>query len=96
VRAVERQQPLFTRSHGKPRVDGLQVLSGNIFIQRYWLMWNPVPEAYVPPMMFWKRWGIVVIATIMTKLVAQAQDTGIVMIDATHAKPHRIESSPTV
>lgn len=34
-----------------------------------------------------------VFATIMTDLAAQAQDTEIVMIDATHAKAHRTASS---
>jgi glucuronate isomerase len=37
-----------------------------------------------------------VFATIMTELAAQAQDTGIVMIDATHAKAHRTASSLAV
>ena len=34
-----------------------------------------------------------VFATIMTGLAAQAQDTGIVMIDAIHAKARRTASS---
>ncbi|REF73251.1 transposase [Paracoccus versutus] len=37
-----------------------------------------------------------VFATIMTELAAQAQETGIVMIDATHAKAHRTASSLAV
>lgn len=35
-------------------------------------------------------------ATITTKLAAQAQETGIVMIDAAHAKAHRTASSLAV
>jgi predicted HicB family RNase H-like nuclease len=38
----------------------------------------------------------VVFATIMTELAAQAQETEIVMIDATHAKAHRTASSLAV
>lgn len=35
-------------------------------------------------------------ATIMTELAAQAQETEIVMIDATHTKAHRTGSSLAV
>ena len=35
-------------------------------------------------------------ATIMTELAAQAQDTEMVMIDATHLKTHRTASSLAV
>ncbi|MEY2961913.1 MAG: hypothetical protein RLZ60_1743 [Pseudomonadota bacterium] len=37
-----------------------------------------------------------VFATIMTELAAQAQDTEILMIDATHAKAHRTATSMAV
>ncbi len=37
-----------------------------------------------------------VFATIMTELAAQAHNTGIMMIDATHAKAHRTASSLAV
>jgi hypothetical protein len=37
-----------------------------------------------------------VFATIMTELAAEKQETGIVMIDATHAKAHRTASSLAV
>jgi glucuronate isomerase len=37
-----------------------------------------------------------VFAAIMTELAAQAQDTGMVMIDATHPKMHRTASSLAV
>ena len=37
-----------------------------------------------------------VFATIMTELSAQARQTGIVMIDATHVKAHRTASSLAV
>ncbi|SMG19275.1 hypothetical protein SAMN02746000_01004 [Paracoccus sp. J56] len=37
-----------------------------------------------------------VFATIMTEQAAEAQETGIVMIDATHARAHRTASSLAV
>jgi hypothetical protein len=37
-----------------------------------------------------------VLGTIMTELAAQAQETEVVMIDATHAKAHQTASSLAV
>src|SRR5690606_12162941 len=97
---MERLRPFFPKSRGRPRVDDRRVLSGIIFIQRNGLMWKHAPAAYGPPKTLynrWKRWSRMgVFATIMTELAAQAQDTGIVMIDATHAKAHRTASSLAV
>lgn len=97
---MERLRPFFPKSRGKPRVDDRRVLSGIIFIQRNGLMWRHAPAAYCPPKMLynrWKRWSRMgVFATIMTELAAQAQETEIVMIDATHAKAHRTASSLAV
>lgn len=97
---MERLRPFFPKSRGKPRVDDRRVLSGIIFIQRNGLMWKHAPAAYGPPKTLynrWKRWSRRgVFARIMTDLAAQAQDTQIVMIDATHAKAHRTASSLAV
>ena len=97
---VDRLRPYFPKSRGKPRVDDRRVLSGIIFIQRNGLMWKHAPAAYGPPKTLynrWKRWSRMgVFATIMTELAAQAQDTEILMIDATHAKAHRTASSMAV
>ena len=97
---VDRLRPYFPKSRGKPRVDDRRVLSGIIFIQRNGLMWKHAPAAYGPPKTLcnrWKRWSRMgVFATIMTELAAQTQDTGILMIDATHAKAHRTASSLAV
>ena len=97
---VERLRPFFPKSHGKPRVDDRRVLSGIIFINRNGLRWCDAPREYGPPKTLynrWKRWSRMgVFATIMTDLAAQAQETGIVMIDATHAKAHRTASSLAV
>lgn len=60
-------------------------------------MWRHAPAAYGPPKTLgnrWKRWSLTgVFARIMTELAAQAQDTAIPMIDATHALDHRTASS---
>lgn len=94
---VERLKPYFPKSRGKPRVDDRKVLSGIIFIQRNGLMWKHAPSAYGPPKTLynrWKRWcRMGVFATIMMELAAQAQQTEMVMIDATHLKAHRTASS---
>ena len=97
---MERLRPFFPKSRGKPRVDDRRVLSGIIFIQRNGLMWKHAPAAYGPPKTLynrWKRWSRMgVFATIMIELAARAQETEIVMIDATHAKAHRTASSLAV
>ncbi|REF73309.1 transposase [Paracoccus versutus] len=97
---MERLRPFFPKSGGKPRVDDRRVLSGIIFIQRNGLMWKHAPKEYGPPKTLynrWKRWSrLGVFAMIMTELAARAQETGIVMIDATHAKAHRTASSLAV
>ena len=94
---MARLEPFFPKSHGKPRVDDRRVLSGIIFINRNGLRWCDAPKEYGPPKTLynrWKRWSRMgVFATTMTELAAQAQETGIVMIDATHAKAHRTASS---
>ena len=97
---IERLRPFFPKSRGRPRVDDRRVLSGLIFIQRNGLMWKHAPAAYGPPKTLynrWKRWSRMdLFATIMTEPAAEAQETGIVMIDAIHAKAHRTASSLAV
>ncbi len=46
---LERLQPFFPKSHGKPRVDDPRVLSGIIFINRNGLRWCDAPREYGPP-----------------------------------------------
>ena len=90
---TERLRPFFPKSRGKPRGDDRRVLGGIIFIQRNGLMWKYAPREYGPPKTLhnrWKRWSRMgVFATIMTELAAQAQDTGIVMIDAPQPRAHQ-------
>jgi len=60
-------------------------------------MWKDAPRDYGPHKTLynrWKRWSRMgVFATIMTELAAEAQQTEMVMIDATHLKAHRTASS---
>ena len=57
---MARLQPFFPKSHGKPRVDDLRVLSGIIFINRNGLRWCDAPKEYGPAKTLynrWKRWS---------------------------------------
>lgn len=45
---MERLNPFFPKSHGKPRVDDRRVLSGIIFINRNGLRWCDAPREYGP------------------------------------------------
>ncbi|GBR48059.1 hypothetical protein GRO01_10070 [Gluconobacter roseus NBRC 3990] len=40
---MERLQPFFPKSHGKPRVDDRRVLSGIIFVNRNGMRWRDAP-----------------------------------------------------
>jgi transposase len=97
---MDRLRPFFPKSRGKPRVDDRRVFRGIIFIQRNGLMWKHAPREYGPSKTLynrWKRWSRMgVVATIMTELAVQSQETEIVVIDATHAKAHRTASSLAV
>jgi len=65
---VERLQPFFPKSRGKPRVDDRRVLSGIVFVNRNELRRRDASSAYGPhkpvPSIVegalydrWKRWG---------------------------------------
>ncbi|MEM6974485.1 MAG: transposase, partial [Pseudomonadota bacterium] len=43
---MTRLEPVFPRSHGKPRIDGRPVLSGIIFINRNGLRWCGAPREF--------------------------------------------------
>ena len=94
---MERLQPFFPKSHGKPRVDDRRVLSGIIFINRNGLRWRDAPSAYGPSKTLynrWKRWSEKGIFTrMLSALAEQGHDTDTLMIDATHLKAHRTASS---
>lgn len=46
---IERPQPFFPKSHGRPRVDDRRVLSGIIFVDRNGLRWRDDPPEYGHP-----------------------------------------------
>ena len=94
---MERLRPFFQKSHGKPRVDDLRVLSGIIFINRNGLRWCDAPREDGPPKTLynrWKRWDdIGVFARMMEGLAPRGTVQRTIMIDATYLKAHRTASS---
>ncbi|MCR9140438.1 MAG: IS5 family transposase [Alphaproteobacteria bacterium] len=90
-------EPFFPKSHGKPRVDDKRVLSGIIFINRNGLRWRDAPAEYGPHKTLysrWKRWSEKgIFARMLLELADQGGRTDTLMIDATHLKTHRTESS---
>ena len=94
---MARLRPFFPKSHGRPRVDDLRVLSGIIFINRNGLRWCDAPREYGPAKTLynrWKRWSDSgVFARIMVGLAAKDTDPKTIMIDATYLKAHRTACS---
>ena len=89
-------EPRFPKSHGKPGVDDLRVLSGIIFINRNGLRWRDAPKEYGPHKTLhnrWKRWSDKgIFAQLMAGLAAEHGEKTTVMIDATYPKAHRTAS----
>ena len=94
---MARLHPFFSRSHGRPRGDDRRVLSGIMFVNRNGLRWRDAPAIYGPPKTLYNRWvrwsRMGIFARMLVELAEAAQDTGTVMIDATHLKTHRTASS---
>ena len=94
---MTRLEPVFPKSHGKPRVDDKRVLCGIIFLNRTGLRWRDAPAAYGPHKTWYSRWkrcsekGI--FARMLLELADQGEGTDPAMIDATHLKTHRTASS---
>ena len=88
---MARLEPFFPKSHGKPRVDDLRVLSGIIFINRNGLRWRDAPKEYGPSKTLynrWKRWGDKgIFARMMEGLAAEAVVPKTVMIDVSGHAP---------
>jgi transposase len=53
---LARLQPFFSKSHGKPRVDEMCVLSGINFINLNGLRWRDAPQEYGPSKTLYNRW----------------------------------------
>jgi transposase len=91
---MERLQPHFPKSHGRPRVDDRRVLSGIIFVNRNGLRWRDAPAAYGPHKTLYKRWSEAgVFIRMMQGLSGGKAERRTVMIDATYLKAHRTASS---
>jgi len=94
---LERIQPYFPRSHGRPRVDDRRVISGIIHVIRNGLRWRDAPEVYgshktlYNRFVRWSRMGI--FDQIFSGLVSGEPEPDTVMIDATHLKAHRTACS---
>jgi transposase len=94
---MERLEPFFPKSHGKPRVDDRRVLSGMIFTHRNGLIWFDAPKEYGPAKTLCNRWkrrsenGV--FARILVGLAAQRAEHKTIMIDATCLKAQRTASS---
>lgn len=92
-----RISPCFPLSHGKPRVDGLRVISAIICVIRNGLMRRDAPVSYGPceaiyhPVIRWSRMGA--FACILIEPTSQAGGTEEIMTDATHSKAHRTAAS---
>ncbi len=94
---MQRLEPFFPKSHGKPRVDDRRVLSGIVFINRNGLRWRDAPKEYGPPKTLNNRWkrrsDKGVFARMLLELAEKGSHTDTLMIDATHLKTHRTASS---
>ncbi|WP_405404749.1 IS5 family transposase [Paracoccus sp. Ld10] len=94
---MARLRTFFPKSHGRPRVDDLRVLSGIIFINRNGLRWCDAPREYGPAKTLynrWKRWSDNgVFARIMVGLAAKDTDSKTIMTCATYLKAHRTACS---
>ena len=95
---MKRLEPLFPKSHGRPRVDDRRVLSGIIFIIRNGLRWRDAPQDYGPPKTLYNRfvrWSANGTFERIFEELARPQGPAaeMLMIDATHLKAHRTASS---
>ena len=94
---MERLRRFFSKSHGRPRVDDHNVLSGIIFVNRNALRWRDAPREYGPDKTLynrWKRWSDMgVFRRLMDGLSAEKAEPQTIMIDATYLKAHRTASS---
>ena len=94
---MRRIEPYFPLSHGIPRVDDRQVVSGIIFVIRNGLRWRDAPKDYGPHKTIynrfirWSRLGV--FNRIFAALAGQAGNPDQVMIDTTHLKAHRTAAS---
>lgn len=94
---MARLEPVFPKSHGKPRVDDRRVLRGIILFNCNGLRWRDAPKEYGPHKTLynrWKRWSDKgIFARMMAGLASEHSGEKTVMIDATYLKAHRTATS---
>jgi putative transposase len=94
---MRRIEPFFPWSHGVPRVDDRQIVSGIIFVIRNGRRWRDAPAAYGPHTTIhnrfirWSRLGV--FNRIFAALAARGGKPDQLMIDTTHLKAHRTAAS---
>jgi len=92
-----RIKPYFPLSHGIPRVDDLQVISGIIYVIRNGLQWKDAPREYGPHKTLYNRfirWSRMGVFDKIFRALAEAdREREQLMIDSTHLKAHRTAAS---
>ena len=94
---IARIKPIFTLSHGVPRVDDRRIVSGIVYVIKNGLQWKDAPREYGPTKLSTTvlsdgaDW--VFSTKFFAELVEQNGPTTRLMIDATHLKAHRTAAS---
>lgn len=92
-----RIKPYCPLSHGVPRVDDLQIISGIVYVIKQGLQWKDAPREYGPHKTLynrfvrWSRMGV--FNRIFAELAGKGKTPDRLMIDATHLKAHRTAAS---
>lgn len=90
---LARIEPFFPLSHGVPRVDDRQVVSGIIFVIKNGLRWRDAPSGYGPHKTLYNRfiwWSrLDIFDNIFSNLSVTEEPPDTLMIDATHLEAHR-------
>jgi transposase len=93
---MTRLEPFFLKSHGKPRVDDLRVLSGSIYFCRNGLRWRDAPHGVLPgedPLQLLEALGGKgVFARMMEGQASEATVPKTVMIDVEAVVRHSYEN----
>ena len=94
---MARISPFFPLSHGMPRVDDGQVISGIIYVIKPGLQLKDAPKAYSSHKTLYNRfarWSLLgVFDRSFMPVVTAGRKPGRFMIDATHLKAHRAAAS---
>ena len=96
-RQMARISAYFPLSHGVPRVDDRQVVSGIVYVIKNGLQWKDRPRGYGPHKTLYNRFircsRLGVFDQIFAALAREGPKPERIMIDATHPKAHRTPAS---